>query len=1437
MCDELVSTCNEIHYYSANDTMPPFNLTGEVQVTTNATLNYSDPIGTTYQVLYSVRDRAGNSAVSRGHLIRIVDTIFPSIFINNVTNDNVTRWPAGTPYMDYGASADDTLPPYDLSGQIVVTGVADVDVLAAALTQFYINYTVSDTFGNTAVATRTVIIEDEVAPVITLNGACSCSCLPANRTVVIDPECATFSSSTCLCPPGQVVSKLFSNTSTIWESGVPWNGPGYSAVDPVYNDNLTSAVHVEVQVLNYVRDDMRLICNGITPDMPPPAPDSQIGIITNVINTQLASGTVMRINYTVTDSVGNSAMASRTVTLVDRVAPVIILNGPAEVTVEGNCSNQYYDQWASANDLVSGDISGCISARVCNAGNCSAAVPSANALNALVCLTLARIGSESTITVVYTVTDQVGLSGTTQRDVTFVTAPPTTAAPPSPPPTPAAPEVAPNIIGVSRYVVTLGDNFTLPTCTCGGVGSRRRRQAAPTPCTTDFTASELATVGQHTIAFSCTNPVTGEQTAPSTVIVTVVPVPPPTTPPTEYSGSGEAPPPDVGQIDLQLMLQATFPPTAVQIPAPPTAPPSAVPPRSMVVLTLDPSLNGVSEAAVSSLLSQVGLTVVQLQCFVDVFLCNALVAPTTADIVRRIDAPGLVALAEGPFDVPSPSLLPASNVASAPSGVRSLCSSASGLALPCVAEAPSPGSYTATGSHGAFTFNLATMNVSLAMPPGDDALAAVGTAIVARAGIATVSRSVSCNLLAQGQALCYLTTTHFITTTSLATLAAIPGVGYVSPAAWVSATATPREGVLRFTMNTAAQSLTSPGVIDSYCLSTMCDTSFNVCNSDLVCRNRLLSLLLTGAVSSADASASAFRPLLNCSDYMCGTAFLAPRTTAGPVNPAVAKIFLMGAGISTEWVRCANTTCYYSTKQPSVASTPSISLNQQAGSIAFSTLLGATSVLAPGLSEVLPVVGAVRYASATAMMGVDASLRDSLITATQVSCDVVSFVCTFRSVNGHTSYVALLTSQAGVVSAVGPVALGTGSSQLWGQFSVGTTVYSGQQATYELLSYGVAPDSVSCELGICTFTTSQDGTLPALQGRLAALYAASRATGRRTTNLTRSNELVDVGLQLELALAEVTGAAPSQISVTTVAQSSITSGIASVQIINAGENDTAVYETIFAFANKTTVDLLPVLSGGGVQYTAIRLLPSGSVLLVHEMPLTAAQRRLLVGAGAAGLASYRLAPLTSATVLSHLNHSFIAGALQDVFSVGGGLVSVTRFCLPVCTSSPTPSPTLVPTVDPTVTVAASTGSGGGDGFPVIIVVVAVVVAVLLVIAAAIWAGRRGKVEKVDANSRVHFENPMYDDASPAPRGGVENEMYEVPASTEGYMDVERSAADGGYMDVEDEAGLYQDYEADADADAETIDVVDNGEYEDFSGFGATDGYADVPAPDDEQPDA
>jgi beta-glucanase (GH16 family) len=100
----------------------------------------------TYTLTYTATDPAGNTATAT-RTVTVADTIAPII---TVVGEASVTYPEGTTYVDAGATATDTV-----DGAISVTTAGSVPSSPGTYT---LTYTASDSAGNSATATRTVIV-------------------------------------------------------------------------------------------------------------------------------------------------------------------------------------------------------------------------------------------------------------------------------------------------------------------------------------------------------------------------------------------------------------------------------------------------------------------------------------------------------------------------------------------------------------------------------------------------------------------------------------------------------------------------------------------------------------------------------------------------------------------------------------------------------------------------------------------------------------------------------------------------------------------------------------------------------------------------------------------------------------------------------------------------------------------------------------------------------------------------------------------------------------------------------------------------------------------------------------------------------------------------------------------------------------------------------
>ncbi|MGH1486824.1 MAG: immunoglobulin-like domain-containing protein, partial [Cellvibrionaceae bacterium] len=146
---------------TAND-----NEDGAVAVSSSGVVNTST--AGTYTITYTASDAAGNTSTAiRTIIVNLPpDTTPPVITLNGAASITLTE---GDSYTDAGATAIDAR-----DGAVAVSSSGSVNTNAAGT--YIITYTATDAAGNTATATRTVIVNlppDTTPPTITVTGASS----------------------------------------------------------------------------------------------------------------------------------------------------------------------------------------------------------------------------------------------------------------------------------------------------------------------------------------------------------------------------------------------------------------------------------------------------------------------------------------------------------------------------------------------------------------------------------------------------------------------------------------------------------------------------------------------------------------------------------------------------------------------------------------------------------------------------------------------------------------------------------------------------------------------------------------------------------------------------------------------------------------------------------------------------------------------------------------------------------------------------------------------------------------------------------------------------------------------------------------------------------------------------------------------------------------
>jgi hypothetical protein len=134
---------------------------GDFAATASGSVDANTP--GTYTITYTATDPSGHAATPVTRTVNVVDTTAPVITIAGANPFTVE---CHTTYTDAGATASDSC---DTSAIAVTTTSNDVNVNVPGT--YHVTYSAHDATGNTATATRTVIVADTTPPVITTNGS------------------------------------------------------------------------------------------------------------------------------------------------------------------------------------------------------------------------------------------------------------------------------------------------------------------------------------------------------------------------------------------------------------------------------------------------------------------------------------------------------------------------------------------------------------------------------------------------------------------------------------------------------------------------------------------------------------------------------------------------------------------------------------------------------------------------------------------------------------------------------------------------------------------------------------------------------------------------------------------------------------------------------------------------------------------------------------------------------------------------------------------------------------------------------------------------------------------------------------------------------------------------------------------------------------------
>jgi len=282
------------------------------------------------------------------------DTVPPVITLNG---DNPMTLTVGDTFSEPGYTATDNIDG-NITANVDVTGSVDTSVPGT----YTVNYSVTDSAGNTANVDRVVVVNPDTAPpVITLNGE-------NPMTVYVgqsysDPGATAFDNV-----DGDLTSQI-QTTGTVDTSIVGTYVVTYTVSDAAGNSaSATRTVNVVTDTVAPVitlngENPMDINLGGTYVEPGATAVDNLDGDltaqieITGEVNTAVAGPYV--VSYSVTDSSGNTASVDRRVNVIaDTTPPVITLLGENPMALTQG--DPYVEPGYTATDNVDGDLTGSV---------------------------------------------------------------------------------------------------------------------------------------------------------------------------------------------------------------------------------------------------------------------------------------------------------------------------------------------------------------------------------------------------------------------------------------------------------------------------------------------------------------------------------------------------------------------------------------------------------------------------------------------------------------------------------------------------------------------------------------------------------------------------------------------------------------------------------------------------------------------------------------------------------------------------------------------------------------------------------------------------------------------------------------------------------------------------------------------------------------------
>ncbi|MCL1975140.1 MAG: DUF5011 domain-containing protein, partial [Firmicutes bacterium] len=339
------------------------NITAKVTVTGAVNVN----VAGVYRLEYAVADAAGNTATAT----RIVEIVYtddtpPVLTLKGASNMQLRQ---GDSFVEPGYTAIDNVDG-DITNKVVVAGTVDIQTPG----EYVLEYKVADAAGNMAAALRVVeVIQlDTTPPVLTLKGASNMEILQGNSFVepgytAIDNVDGDISSKVSVS--GMVNSEVAEEYALDYRVADAAGNVAFARrVVTVLAKTEEKTYTLPPTLTLFGSPGMQIFCGEDFSEPGYTAYDclgadltSAVYIANNVDNEHEG---VYTVNYSVEDLGGQTARATRTVTVAEREtpppptgAPTITIIGSDPIILHLGSDTPYTEQGAYAYDNFEGDLS------------------------------------------------------------------------------------------------------------------------------------------------------------------------------------------------------------------------------------------------------------------------------------------------------------------------------------------------------------------------------------------------------------------------------------------------------------------------------------------------------------------------------------------------------------------------------------------------------------------------------------------------------------------------------------------------------------------------------------------------------------------------------------------------------------------------------------------------------------------------------------------------------------------------------------------------------------------------------------------------------------------------------------------------------------------------------------------------------------------------